>query len=538
MKQCFGYIRVSTLEQSEGVSLAEQKSAIENYAARKGLKIAKWWEETQTAAKKGRSVFDDMVRALERSEAEGLVIHKIDRSARNYHDWATISDLADNGIGIHVATESFDFDTYGGRMATDFIAVVSANYIRNLKAEIHKGQVGQVKRGFYPWRAPIGYLDNGKNKLKTPDPKGAPYVRIAFELYATGEYSLASLREHLNAKGFRNRNGRPLSMCGIETLLKNQFYCGLIHIPKWAQTFKGAHEPLVSVALFRRVQQLKKDRLSKRSTKHNFTYRGIFKCQHCGRSLIGEQQKGRVYYRCHQSACPSNSLREEALDEATIHFLQHLKFDDASIEVAIGKIEQMIIDYGDAPVDQAIKLQLGALSAKMARLTDALIDQLIDKSDFDARKASLLIEQAELEEKATQNEKLAQKAEGVRKILELVKSIATAYELGNASEKRAILKFATSNRVVAAKNVCLEPSNRLLQVENAIGTLLCAQDPGTSRTFGQEIHRTILEFEALEMGGGDSDESSMTRPTYPRTSQSPFLGHMKKQNSHLNLAKF
>lgn len=102
MKSCFGYVRVSTIKQGDGVSLEAQKDAILEYAKRKNLAITEWWEEKETAAKQGRPIFNCMVSKLKRGDAKGLVIHKIDRSARNYHDWAIISDLADSGIEFHI----------------------------------------------------------------------------------------------------------------------------------------------------------------------------------------------------------------------------------------------------------------------------------------------------------------------------------------------------------------------------------------------------------------------------------------------------
>ena len=45
MKPCFGYIRVSTLRQGEGVSLQEQKDAIIACAALRNLHIIEWFEE-------------------------------------------------------------------------------------------------------------------------------------------------------------------------------------------------------------------------------------------------------------------------------------------------------------------------------------------------------------------------------------------------------------------------------------------------------------------------------------------------------------
>ena len=100
-KTCFAYTRVSTVKQGDGVSLEAQREAISAFAKRHGLKVSRWFEEKETAAKRGRPVFDEVVRALQAREAEGLIVHKIDRSARNFSDWARVGDLVDSGIDIN-----------------------------------------------------------------------------------------------------------------------------------------------------------------------------------------------------------------------------------------------------------------------------------------------------------------------------------------------------------------------------------------------------------------------------------------------------
>ena len=55
MKRLFAYIRVSDPKQGKGVSLDEQRSIIEAYAARIGAVIIEWFVEKKTAAKAGRS---------------------------------------------------------------------------------------------------------------------------------------------------------------------------------------------------------------------------------------------------------------------------------------------------------------------------------------------------------------------------------------------------------------------------------------------------------------------------------------------------
>tara|TARA_R100001244_G_scaffold6593_24_gene8159 strand:- start:31887 stop:33452 length:1566 start_codon:yes stop_codon:yes gene_type:complete len=484
MKSCFGYVRVSTIKQGDGVSLQAQKDAIMAFASRNNINITKWFEEKETAAKKGRPIFNAMVSELKRGKARGVVIHKIDRFARNYTDWGKISDLADSGVEILTATESYDFNTYGGRMAADFQQVVAANYIRNLRDEIKKGQNGQLKNGLYPFGAPIGYLNAGGGKPKVPDPERGPLVRLAFELYSTGQYSYRPLLKELKRRGLRNKSGKSLSLCGLETLIKNPFYCGIIHIKRTGQTFNGIHEPLISVALFQRVQDVRTSRTSKQITRHNHTYRGLFRCGECGGAMVPELQKGHVYYRCKLMGCPTKTVREEVLEAEVTRCLEHIKLTKSDVALAARQIRKWMGEKRQTISDSAAQLRLANIRDRIDSLTDALIDKLIDKETFNLKKAKLALEEAQALEDQQRTVTLQQKADNLRTLAELVISLAQTYVFGKTDEKRHLVEMATSNRRVSGKNVYLEPASWVLEVQNAIAVLCCAEAPDKSRTFG------------------------------------------------------
>ena len=148
----FAYIRVSTVKQGvQGVSLQEQRSAIERYALSQNIRIIQWFEEQETAANRGRPVFTQMLSLLKKSKAEGVIIHKIDRSARNLRDWADLGELIDRGISVHFANESLDLQSRGGRLSADLQAVIASDFIRNLSEETKKGIRGRLKRGCIQW---------------------------------------------------------------------------------------------------------------------------------------------------------------------------------------------------------------------------------------------------------------------------------------------------------------------------------------------------------------------------------------------------
>src|SRR4051812_48236500 len=237
-KEYFGYIRVSTAKQGEkGVSLQEQKDSIQRYAQRYGLSISQWFEERESAAKRGRTLFTEMMKQLRRGDVRGVIIHKIDRSARNLKDWADLGELIDSGVEVHFANESLDLNTRGGRLSADIQAVVASDYIRNLREETRKGFYGRLKQGLYPLPAPLGYLDRGKGKRKDVDHLTAPFVRKCFDLYSSRKYSLQSLLAEITELGLRNRQGKRLSLTGLSTVLNNPFYMGVMRVRKTGELF-------------------------------------------------------------------------------------------------------------------------------------------------------------------------------------------------------------------------------------------------------------------------------------------------------------
>lgn len=503
MKSCFGYVRVSTVKQGDGVSLEAQKDAILEYARRKNLTITQWWEEKETAAKQGRPVFNSMVASLKHGDAKGLLIHKIDRSARNYHDWAIISDLADAGIEFHIATESFDFNTYGGRMAADFMAVVAANYVRNLKTEIRKGQLGQLKIGLMPWAAPVGYQNNGAAKVKTPDPVSAPLVRRAFELYGSGTHSIRTLTNEMRKQGLRTCTGRSLHKSNIENMLGNPFYCGIIRVKRSGDTFKGAHEPIISTTLFERVQDIKSGKKVKKFTRHNHLYRGLFRCQHCDRSLVGELHKGHVYYRCQTAGCVTRSVREDQVNEAVMAVLAQLSMTADDLSIALERLPALLKQENDAHELVAIELRRNQVMARLGRLTDMMLDGLIDGDAFQVKKQALLIEQCRIDEQfaaATLNTV----SEGrVRRFLELATNLALLYQSAAKHEKRRIVEWATLNRVATGKSVCFKPSKWLMGTKTMLGALSSEEERDNSRIFDPDVLRSLPPIESHKTTNGD-----------------------------------
>ena len=473
MKRYVAYIRVSTPKQGErGSSLQEQKAAIDAYARRHGLDIAEWFEERETAAKQGRPIFLQMLKALERGRADGVITHKIDRSARNLRDWATLGELLDRGIELHFAHESIDLSSRGGRLSADIQAVVAADFIRNLRDEVRKGFYGRIKQGFYPLPAPLGYLDQGRAVAKAIDPLNGPLVATAFRLYASGDWSLERLRREMHERGLRSKTGKTLTRGALSLILTNPFYVGLIRIRAVGEVFPGLQPPIIDKNTFDEVRDLLAGKCRRRTTRNRFRYQRLLSCASCGYALIAERQKGHVYYRCHSDSCRGNTLREEIVDETLRRSAAPFTLTDEECAAVQRDIDTILASRtNDAAVEiRARDLQLATIDGRLTRLTDAYVDQLVDRDTYLQRKEKLLGDRTRLTNRAAAEEdgKTAIRVQAER-ILELLKALGTLPFFGNDGKLREILGNTTSNLSVQGKYVAIAWRNPFSMLVNEGG---------------------------------------------------------------------
>ena len=243
-------------------------------------------------------------------------------------------------------------------------------------------------------------------------------------------------------------------------MLNNLFYIGLITHRKGGAVYKGVHEPLIGKQLFDRVQALLSGKTQKRTRGNAFGYRRMFRCAECGYTLVGERQKGHVYYRCHTKTCPLTGVREEVLEAAVAGAYATLQLSGAQRIALEAEITAYLGENGASTkrVQETWKLQLAALQTRHDRLVDAFLEGTLDKETFEPRKKRLLMEEREMEEKLGRDVDTGQIATRLREILELASTASLSHEMGNDDEKRELLEILTSNRRVDRENVVVELS--------------------------------------------------------------------------------
>lgn len=231
-----------------------------------------------------------------------VVVHKIDRLARNLEDHVTVrAQLRKLKIALVSATEGVE-DSPQGMLVEGILASIAEFYSANLGQEVRKGMLQKVRNGGWPTQAPVGYqnvrADGGRkaeSKL-TLDPVMAPLVREAFEKYADGRVSLTALHAEMRRRGLKTARGTPIARSILADMLANPVYMGVV---RWGGIEQaGIHPLIVTPELYERVQRVLRlrDTAGTRTRKHPHYLTGAVYCATCGSRLCLTVSKGRSAY--------------------------------------------------------------------------------------------------------------------------------------------------------------------------------------------------------------------------------------------------
>lgn len=399
----FVYCRKSSEENSRQTqSLETQQRILIDLATKLKLEIVDIIRESKSAKDDhNRPLFTSMLERITNGEANGILIVHTDRLARNFIDAGYIIKFLESGVLKEVRTPSSVFNNVPSLLYMGFDFVFAAHYSRDLSVKVKAGNETKLLKGEYPTYAPIGYINIRPGKGIEPDPIRAPFISKAFELYATGEYSLKKLNENLMNDGFRSRKGGKKSDSSLHRILTNPEYYGVIR--RKGKLYPGKHRPLVSQAIFNQVQDIIHGRGRPRKQKHNFTYRDFLTCDVCGCKVTAGISKGKyIYYRCTngKDKCDQHKTywKKDHVKDEFEQFFTQFTLDPVLAEKSFKLYrEQKLSSSGYKKHSQtAIKEQLNALSQRLIRLENMYLEDRIVSDRFDEKKLAIENETAQL----------------------------------------------------------------------------------------------------------------------------------------------
>jgi len=227
------YVRVSTKEQTENLSLPTQLKACEEYCERQGFKVlARFREEGESAKTADRTELQKLLHFCRKNKGavQFVVVFNLTRFAREKYDhFALRAHLKSLGISLRSATEPID-DTSTGKLMEGMPrhSRSSTNDVRSEKTR--GGMKPALKLGRWTFLAPLGYLNAPRaiGKSLIPDPERAPVMRRAFQDFAIHE---GRVRKSVIALGQTTRRGKPVPSQTFDAMLRNGEDIAGIHLP-------------------------------------------------------------------------------------------------------------------------------------------------------------------------------------------------------------------------------------------------------------------------------------------------------------------
>src|SRR5437879_3235406 len=106
------YCRKSTeAEDRQVASIESQLTTLKRtFGEKSGIEIVRVYEEAFSAKAPGRPVFGEMIKAIEKNEAEGIIAWAPDRLARNSIDGGRIIYLLDTGVIKDLKFSTYTFE--------------------------------------------------------------------------------------------------------------------------------------------------------------------------------------------------------------------------------------------------------------------------------------------------------------------------------------------------------------------------------------------------------------------------------------------
>ena len=463
MKKVVLYARVSSREQEkEGFSIPAQLSLLREYAKKNNVQVVREFVEAETAKSSGRQKFGEMLDYLKsHSDVRDILVEKNDRLSRNFKDIVAV-DPDSTGLIIHLVKDGVILSRDSGstdKLMFSIQASLSKHYIDKLKEEVRKGMREKAEQGLWPSNAGYGYRNTksgGDKRVIVPDPKTAPFVVRAFEMMATGQYSLQMIAQELYSLGARTNRGKVISKSHVEDILHREVYYGAF---RWNGVLhEGKHEPLIAKSLFDRAQLAMGRRHRPKLLKLDSTYVGVLTCGHCGCAITPDRQPKKdgqgfyQYYRCSNGrrVCTCvKYIREELIDEAFTEALKAIQLSPEAVELtrkALMESVQGEKEFHNHAV-MSINGQIATLQNRIDKSYDDYLDGRLPQDEWQPRNDQWRKEMADLRAKLQAHDRadFAYMREGV-KLLELASQAPQLFlSAMTSAEKREIVSLVLSN---------------------------------------------------------------------------------------------
>jgi len=371
------YARFSSDNQREE-SITAQVRACNDYAYKEGYSVVKvYTDEAKSATTDDRPGFIQMINDIKthRLQADVLLVHKLDRFARNRYDSAFYKrELRRAGVRVESVLEHLD-DSPESVLMESIIEGMAEYYSKNLAREVMKGMKETALQGKHTGGLPPLGLSIDKDGRYEINEAEAEAVRVIFNMFHQG-HGYSKIQDELNKRGLKTKLGRPFSKNSIHDILRNKKYAGIYVFNRAASKspdgrrnnhrsksreevieIMGAIPAIIPPEIFWEVQT-KMDKNQRQNSKARYKAQtiyilsGVIWCGECGKRMVGtsssyhtrvsRDHRKQYYYECNYGKrtgeCGNGKIRKELAEDYVLSELEARLLNDRAIPELARKI--------------------------------------------------------------------------------------------------------------------------------------------------------------------------------------------------------
>ena len=484
------YIRKSTDDKEKQVlSLDSQKEEMLKIAKRENIEIVETIEESRSAKlPKNRPLFAKMLADISSDKANAIICWRLDRLSRNPIDSAEISWMLQQGVLQHIKTHEREYYPKDNVVVMSVDTAMANQYIRDLSENVTLGLKRKAQMGWYPSRAPLGYLNDrseiqGQRKI-LKDPLSFDLVRRMFDYMLTGAYSsLAIWRIFSKELNLKTVKSGKFTKSYIYQIFCNPFYYGDFEYPKKSGNwYMGKHEPIITKDEFDHIQVLLGLRTAPKPKGRFFPFTTLIRCQNCKARITAEYKEKRqkngnvhkyVYYHCTKrldANCTQKSLGELELDKQLASDIEKITIPSEFHEWAMAQLK--IAHHKEISDRNIVIDSLQREYNKQVAFIDSLIEMRANKElteeEFIAKKSVAMQNKLRLQAGLNGADKRVDDwVSKTEKLLGFTFDAIERFKNGTPQVKREMLAYLGSNHSLFNQKLTLDLEKPLLYIEEA-----------------------------------------------------------------------
>lgn len=381
-KKVVAYIRKSSEDNIQGEtskqlnSIEYQKQFVIDAYGKFNVNVIATFQDDKTGYEAFiRDGFNQLVEYLKENKGniDGIVCTEISRLARNFADGGMILWYMQNGTINHIYTPSKVFtNSSSDQMMVAIELAMSKKSSDDTGYRTKEGMKSKALTIRHPARrAILGYYAEGPTgrRLWKINPDTGPKVRMVFEQFTTGKYTLLEISEYAYNIGLRsdtkNSTTGQLSKNTWHNRLRDIQYTGVFY--HGDERISGDYEALITPELFYAVQDVLNDNSHPKDTHLDYAYSGMVKCGLCGGMLSGTNKKGITYYRCAKRNVPCSNtdrityITEKSLEIQLLEALKRIELDEETWKASREYVSEL-----NQPERIKIKQQIRELGEQIA----------------------------------------------------------------------------------------------------------------------------------------------------------------------------